>query len=1205
MQKLLFLIFFSFLTFNTYSQEIPNNPNLFDLDSNRVGTWTILYNYDWKITNDIDSVKFYRIINFIDGKPSGKVFDFYSSGQKQWEGYLIADKPDDVFDDGKSIWFDKKGEITQETIKEGKKINDFYFLKNQKVLSVEIENDIVVSYNVLVNDSTNEVLEILYNLNDYDLGDDNNYINFYLFLQKYEEKIHGKQHANYARLLNNLSVSYSDIGDFKNALNSAIECKEICDIIFDTLDTAYVLSLNNLASMYKNIGDFKKSLIFNLESIDLHEKLYGKKHLEYAMALNNLALVYHELGDFDNALSLSLEALSIKEKINGRFSSDYALALNNLALVYSDLGKFSKSLELNIQALEIYENLYGQENTSYALSLNNLASCYQELGMLNEALDYTLESISIYNKIYGKYHPDYAIALSNLGSIYSDLGNSIKSFESYLESLEIREVVFGKNHPSYALSLNNIANSYSVFGDDEKALELYLEALSINEEIYGTDHPTYLLTYTNLAMVYGDLNFKEKEFDMSLQALEINEKIHGKNHPNYAHALNNLAFLLFYDFADYDWSLELLAESKNIHELIYGVEHPLYANVISYFASFYHSKGDYDMALEYRNKSLKLHEKIYDKKHPNYILEELNLAYLYSDLKDFKTSYSILLSILKTKISNVTKLENSINQHLVINSYNNIFMYYEELFNLSQRINTNSLIDDYDILCFLKGRELSRSTSVSSYINSSNNDTLIKLYNDWLLVNKNIFSSFEMSLEKKNEMGFDIQKLKDKSFLLERELLKKSNVFANNQKKYSFNDISSLLNDDEIYIDIFISPTLNFDSSYYEIADSNKYYAVITFKSDTIPKLIDLGYSCDFERSFINYTLYTKKRPMSSSLFSSSIRNSYNIYLDFWSPFEDYLNGISKVYFSSEGVFSKINPNVLYDSLSNNFLIDKYDINFVSNVEDFVTKKKKTKLFKSKNDLNAVIIGNPSFLLDENEAVFASNQNISRSLEMFELDTLKRGFILSDLPGTQIEIDLISDNLKSKGWSVELISGINATETRVKNIQSPKVLHIATHGFFFKDQEKLKRSNMISNDNKNNFSNPMTRSGLVFAGAENTINGEILDIDNGWLSSYEASLLNLRGTELVVLSACETGSGDVLNGKGVYGLQRAIKVAGAESLIMSMWEVDDKATQELMTYFYDYWIDKKMTKRRAFKMAQEIIRKKYMHPYYWGAFIMI
>lgn len=109
----------------------------------------------------------------------------------------------------------------------------------------------------------------------------------------------------------------------------------------------------------------------------------------------------------------------------------------------------------------------------------------------------------------------------------------------------------------------------------------------------------------------------------------------------------------------------------------------------------------------------------------------------------------------------------------------------------------------------------------------------------------------------------------------------------------------------------------------------------------------------------------------------------------------------------------------------------------------------------------------------------------------------------------------------------------------------------------------------------------------------------------GWLNSYEASLLNLKGTELVVLSACDTGTGDIQNGKGVFGLQRAIRLAGAESLIMSMWKVDDKATQELMTHFYDYWIDKKLNKKQAFKKAQGKIREKYKHPYYWGAFILI
>ena len=128
---------------------------------------------------------------------------------------------------------------------------------------------------------------------------------------------------------------------------------------------------------------------------------------------------------------------------------------------------------------------------------------------------------------------------------------------------------------------------------------------------------------------------------------------------------------------------------------------------------------------------------------------------------------------------------------------------------------------------------------------------------------------------------------------------------------------------------------------------------------------------------------------------------------------------------------------------------------------------------------------------------------------------------------------------------------------------------------------------------------------LVFAGAQNTANNDVLPFDNGLLNSYEASFLNLRGTELVVLSACQTGLGDVQSGRGVYGLQRAIKIAGAKSIIMSMWSVSDDATQELMTYFYDFWIEKNMSKRAAFDAAKKEVRKKYPHPFYWGPFIIL
>ena len=135
--------------------------------------------------------------------------------------------------------------------------------------------------------------------------------------------------------------------------------------------------------------------------------------------------------------------------------------------------------------------------------------------------------------------------------------------------------------------------------------------------------------------------------------------------------------------------------------------------------------------------------------------------------------------------------------------------------------------------------------------------------------------------------------------------------------------------------------------------------------------------------------------------------------------------------------------------------------------------------------------------------------------------------------------------------------------------------------------------------------NPLLRSGLLFAGAQNTSNGEYTGFENGWLNAYEASFLNLRGTELVVLSACETGRGEIINGKGVYGLQRAIRIAGAESIIMSMWKVSDVATQKLMTYFYEFWIKSKLSKREALTKAQNKLKIEYPAPFYWGAFLLI
>jgi CHAT domain-containing protein len=1078
MKKVITFLILCILSFNISAQEIPKNLNAYDLDSNKTGVWTILYDVDWNVTEIIDSVEFYRIITYERGVPSGKVIDYYITGEKQWEGYLLSDEPEDIYL-GKCEWFNESGDVIEKRIITEQISEEFYYEKNELLLKVLVKNDTLISYDIYIKDTLSFPLYILYTLEAYDLISDNKSLDLNLECLALYEKILGKEHSDYA------------------------------------------VSLSNIAQIYSDLGDYSKALELNLECLALREKILGKEHLYYAVALGNLSLSYSYLGDYNKALDLNLECLALYEKILGKEHSDYSVSLSNIAQIYSDLGDYSKALELNLECLDLSEKILGKEHPDYAVSLSNLTLNYSDLGDYNKALELNLECLALSEKILGKEHPDYAVSLNNLASTYSDLGNHNKALELNLECLALYEKIYGKEHPDYALSLNNLASTYSDLGNYNKALELNLKCLALSDKIYGKEHPDYALSLSNKAQTYSVL-------------------------------------------------------------------------------------GDYSKALELNLECLALYEKILGKKHPDYAVSLSNIGYIYLNLKNYNESYSFYSQSQKLLFSRFTLDEKNLNTNLVKESYNSLFNDYQRLFNISNHlISSIKIKDQYNKLCFLKGRELSQNTSMVADIYQSDDEWLISLYDDWLSINRKIAVCYENTLEERKNLGLDIDDLQDKADDFERQLVKRSSVFASHQRNYSFNDIVSDLKSNEVYLDIVNMPTYNFDKNHLEIIDSNRYYAYVIQKGYTTPRIVYLGAASDFDSIYSYYSTYTQKRPPYKEFRDGDEENGNICYQNFWSKLEPYLEGVATVYFSPEGVYSKINPNVLYDSTVSSFLMDKYDIVYVSNVEDFVHQKENIQLYERPDDLHAIIIGNPTFLLGEDEVVLATNEYQTRAINQDGLDSLQRGYILSQLNGTQVEIDLISNNLKSKGWDVEVISGVDATETRVKSIEAPKILHIATHGFFFEDQEMVKRSNMISTDNKKVVSNPMTRSGLIFSGAENTMNGEIFADDNGWLNSYEASLLNLRGTELVVLSACETGTGDVQNGKGVYGLQRAIRVAGAESLIMSMWEVDDKATQELMTYFYDYWIDKNMTKKDAFNKAQEKIREKYKHPYYWGAFIML
>ncbi|HRH36560.1 MAG TPA: CHAT domain-containing protein, partial [Catalimonadaceae bacterium] len=239
----------------------------------------------------------------------------------------------------------------------------------------------------------------------------------------------------------------------------------------------------------------------------------------------------------------------------------------------------------------------------------------------------------------------------------------------------------------------------------------------------------------------------------------------------------------------------------------------------------------------------------------------------------------------------------------------------------------------------------------------------------------------------------------------------------------------------------------------------------------------------------------------------------------------------------------------------------------------------------------AELVGFPSYYANSPAAsVSTTNRKspeMSYSLRLESLGTL------ADLPGTKVEVDKIASILDAGGWEVKSHTGAGALEQNIKESYKPRLLHIATHGFFQADTT--------------NGSNPLLRSGLMLTGAGSTLKGEKNETgEDGILTAYEAMNLNLDNTDLVVLSACETGLGEIKNGEGVYGLQRAFKVAGAKSIIMSLWKVSDQATQELMVSFYRHWLGKlNIGKRAAFLAAQKELKAKYSNPYYWGAFVMV
>ncbi|MBQ6277496.1 MAG: CHAT domain-containing protein [Bacteroidales bacterium] len=1014
---------------------------------------------------------------------------------------------------------------------------------------------------------------------------------------KIDEKVYGKQSEDYASTLKNIGISYIYLKNYQKSLEYLLPALDIYAKSGNKGKSDYAHILNFIGTAYYRLGDNKNALKYMTQELEINEKLLGKEHPDYITSLNNIGKLYSTEGDYQNALKYYLECLKIREKTIGKNHPDYATTLDEVGKMYSYLHDSKNALNYHFQALEIRAKTPGKESEDYANSLNSIGYTYSNSGDYQNAMKYYMECLETREKVTGKEHTDYANLLNNISVVYKKNGDNKNALKYAQMAMETWKKVLANGHKNastptnYAASLNNIGSIYSDMGDHQKALEYLFESLEIVEKTGGKEHPNYAKALNNIATEYTHMGDYQNALKYLSEALEIMEKALGKNHPNYIALLNNFNILRNL-MDDNHVSMESqLNALKNLEKKV-GKEHPEYASMLVNIGTQYLLMGDFENALEYQLRGLKIQEKVLGKEHPDYAasLNFITPTYLFM----FKT----------TEAMNTNKEATEINRRNLIRNFS--FMTaqereaywnaYNSCFSMSILF-SNLLSDDpiatknsYDAELITKGLLLASEINTTNIIMESGNEALISEYKAM----KDAHLQLNKELEKPiAERVLDCDSLENEIQKMERNIIENCKEFGDVTHfiRIDWKEVQKSLKQNDVAIEF----------ANYTFEDSTKYVALVLTKDMEAPVCVPLFNNKELRKMIRGVAPAKSETPSndenrgatSVSAKRQGIYESTELYRTLWKPLEKYFPENPRIYFAPSGMLHQI--AIEYAPVGEGKLIsDKYEIYRVSSTRflamDYMTKPM----------TNSVLYGGVYYDSDTTTMKQESERYSTRSATYNSFAEFNKGEdrgSLNYLLGTKTEVEDIVGKLKANNISTTLYEGSQASEESFKALSGSKIsaLHIATHGFFLPSDE------ILSGDQS------LIQSGLLLSGANYAWqNLPIPDgVEDGILTAKEISFIDLRNTDLVVLSACQTALGEI-TGEGVFGLQRGFKKAGARTIIMSLWPVDDNATLLMMTEFYTN-LTNGMSKREAFNVAQNKVKTTagFENPRYWAAFIML
>lgn len=957
-----------------------------------------------------------------------------------------------------------------------------------------------------------------------------------------------------------ISSALADQKDFPGAWDASVAADRLALDGPGRISPAYAWCCFHRGRIFHLQRKFSEAEKAYLEALNIYRSGVGTHFPTYTSTLINLGIIYRDTQEFGKSESFFDEARKASEKAHGKDTPEYAGILNYEAILFRRMGEYTRAETLYLESIDIRLQLYGREHPEYATALLNLGNLYTLMGRYEKAEPLFLDVKAIRERTLGKDHPYYAVCLGNLAALYIYMGNDPTAIPFLEESLEIRRRKLEGNHPEIAQNLMNLAICLANTEDTALAVQRFEEARSIYELDALQNQLEYGLCLLNLASLY--LLKKDVDYAGSLfQKVETIYRQHlGPNHPEYGLIQENMG-LLARESNDPDKAERLHLEAARILTAAVGDSHPYVVDNVGDLVSLYVHEGQYQ-------KAEPLFEGLFSGLqslvgHAGMHLSEQELARY---IQKFSGAVNLALS----------QAQQAPSPRMASICFNNALFYKGYLLQSVNRI-----------------RRLARSTPET-----------VAVFDRLRACRRRLSQEYSRPMDQRQ----DVDVLEKEANALEKELIRDVAGWEEANRQVTWIDVRDALKPGEATVEF-----VDYHLAQNQGPDKPMVGALVVHPQSVAPVFVPLTSRAKLDSLLALNN--NRRADYVNALYSAESRGlrdngepRLTLADMIWRPLAKELNGASTVYASSAGLLHRINlgaiPTDGWETVA-----DRFHWVQLSSSRQLVDPPGEAYATKT-----LTLFGDIEY--ERKNAVSPGvDLMVMRSVDdrkFVPTDTLIRGGYWANLSSTGQEIRAIASLAELAQWKVSVFQARAATEEEFKQLgtghaTSARVIHLATHGFFFDSpgtliQDREDRQSVFQHSNR-----PMLRSGLILAGGNAGWQGVKgpEGLEDGVLTADEISQLDLSGTELVVLSACETGLGDIQGNEGVYGLQRAFKIAGVKYLIMSLWQVPDKQTSLLMTTFYRKWLEEKLDIPQAFHAAQKEMRDLGFDPYQWAGFVLV